>query len=529
MNRHELRERFAFNKGVAPRWMLALNIVMAFVYFIIIAFLFTPGNPVLFGLLIAGEVFHLWQSVGYAYTVWNMNHQRRFDPAFAQGVDVYITVCGEPVEIIEETARAALAMDYPAQNFSVYILNDGFVANKDNWQEVEDMAKRLGIGCITRRTPGGAKAGNINNAMRQTNNPFVVVFDADHVPKPVFLRKVMGYFTDPLMGFVQTPQFYNNQHESTVAQTAWDQQALFFGPIMRGKNRLDAAFMCGTNMAIRRAAIDQAGGMCETSIAEDFLTSLFIHEKGWKSHYVHEVLAEGLAPEDFLSYYKQQFRWTRGSLEVVLRHNPLFMKGMKFGQKMQYLLSSGYYLTGLVVLIDALLPIIFFFTGLTAIKTSTMWLAIVFLPYIALTLAMLQRSSNFTYTFHALSFSISSFYLQVHAFISALLGKKVSFAVTSKTAIQGNFLKFAIPHLAYIALAIGGMVFAYLREGFSAALAANASWAIVNIVTFLPFIAAAAPTNVMNSIRKKFHVKSHEQRECEEYMPASAMQNEGAN
>ena len=69
-------------------------------------------------------------------------------------------------------------------------------------------------------------------------------------------------------------------------------------------------------MVVRRAALVAAGGMCETNIAEDFLTSLFIHEQGWSSIYVPEVLAEGLAPEDFFrlhAWMKQRFedQWDR--------------------------------------------------------------------------------------------------------------------------------------------------------------------------------------------------------------------------
>lgn len=105
----------------------------------------------------------------------------------------------------------------------------------------------------------------------------------------------------------------------------------------------------------------EAGGMCETSIAEDFLTSLFIHEKKWKSVYVDEVLAEGgLAPEDFLSYYKQQFRWARGSLEVIFKYNPLFRRGLTMSQRAGSTSRQLPYLSGLIVLLNATLPLIYF-------------------------------------------------------------------------------------------------------------------------------------------------------------------------
>lgn len=485
-------DKTGFLKNTASKPLLLLNCFFALLYFAVITFAFQHGNIVLFSLLIAGEIFHLFQILGYAYTVWSPKLTAKFNPSFKRSVDIFVTVCGEPTEIVRETLEAILRMEYLGK-FNTYILNDGYVAKKDNWEEMEDLAREIGVHCITRRTPGGAKAGNINNALAQTKSDFFVVFDADHVPHTDFLTNVMGYFEDERTGFVQTPQFYKNQNENYITKVAWQQQTLFFGPIMSGKNRLNSAFMCGTNMAIRRSAIQEAGGMCEFNIAEDFLTSLFIHEKGWKSVYVPKVLAEGLAPEDFLNYYKQQFRWTRGSLEVIFKYNPLLRRGLTWKQKFQYLISASYYLSGVVVLVDALLPIIFLFTGVTAVVTATMTLALVFIPYIFLNLYTLQRTSNFAYSFDAIAFSLSSFVLQIKAVLAVLVGQKTSFAVTSKTQAQGNFLRLAIPQILYILLTLAGLAVGLSREGVSASLLANLAWAVVNIAVFIPFIYAAAP------------------------------------
>jgi cellulose synthase (UDP-forming) len=485
-------DRHSFLQGKANKKLLVLNASLATAYFIAITFGFKHGNLFLFSLLIFGEVFHLFQLIGYVATVWNQHHSASFDEAFDAAVDVFITVAGEPVEIVEETARAAKAMVYPGP-VKIHILNDSFVANKDNWEEYEVLAKKLKINCITRKLPGGAKAGNINNGLRETKAPYVVVFDADHVPHTDFLLETMGYFDDEKMGFVQSPQFYKNMRENDITQIAWDQQALFFGPIMTGKNRLNSAFMCGTNMVLRREAVMQAGGMCEFNIAEDFLTSLFVHAKGWSSLYVPKVLAEGLAPEDFLSYYKQQFRWTRGSLEVIFKYNPMLMKGLSWNQRWQYLISASYYLSGIIVLLDALLPIVFLLTGAVAVVTSTMALAFIFLPYIFIALYTLQITSNFSFTYEAIAFSLSSFWIQIKAVAAVLTNQKTTFAVTSKSQIQGNFLYLSTPQFIYIGILLIALLVGFLREGISASLLANLAWGMVNVAAFLPFILASGP------------------------------------
>ena len=476
--------------GHVPRLVLGLNLVTASIYFVAIAFFFPRGNTYLFAIFMVGEVFHVLQVFAYTLTVWSHKTAHAFATGFAPPVDIFITVAGEPVDIVRSTVVAAKALKYPS--FKISVLNDGFVARKSNWQEIEQLCAALDVDCITRRVPGGAKAGNINNALAQTNGDLVVIFDADHVPVPEFLTKTVGYFTDERIGFVQSPQYYENHPVNYVTGGAWEQQELFFGPILSGKDRTSSAFMCGTNLVVRRSALEAVGGMCETNIAEDFLTSLFLHEKGWKSAYVGEVLASGLAPEDFSSYYKQQFRWARGSLEVIFKYNPLLRRGLSFQQKLQYLTSASYYLTGFVVLMNAVLPLIFFFFGLVVFNITTMSLAAIFIPYIFLSLLTLQISSNYTFTFRALAFSYGSFWLQIRAVLAVLSNQKTSFTVTSKQMVQGSFLKLVIPNILYIVAALIGASYAVSREGFNASVLTNIAWAVLNSALFAPFIYAAS-------------------------------------
>lgn len=491
-----------------PKYLVLLNGILLGIYFYVITYWFSVSNLILFIVLLCGQAYYMWQGLSHMYTIWDMNYQfpkRLPVDTDVAAVDVFITVAGEPISVIRETVMAAKAMTYG--NFQTYILNDGFVAKKDNWQEVERLAEELGVVCITRTVPGGAKAGNINHALTQTDAPFVVIFDADHVPKKEFLQTMMSYVADENVGFVQSPQYYKNHTENLITAAAWEQQQLFFGAICKGKNRLNATTMCGTNMVIRRKALEAVGGICDTNIAEDFITGMFIHEKGWTSVYVPEVLALGLAPEDFVSYYKQQLRWARGSIEVFVHFNPLFRKGLSWPQRIQYLSSAGYYLSGVIVLLHAVIPLVFFFSGQVPFLSSTMALVAAFLPYMFLTIYNLQYSTHFTYTFRALSFSMSSFWIHITAFIETIIGKKRGFAITSKTKIDGNFVYLIIPHLIYIVLVIAGITVAVFREGITPSLITNISWSALYIITFIPFIQAAVsePHKLVIAIRNQIY------------------------
>jgi cellulose synthase (UDP-forming) len=300
----------------------------------------------------------------------------------------------------------------------------------------------------------------------------------------------MGYMEDPKMAFVQTPQYYGNKDRNALTRASWEQQELFFGPICQGKNRMNATFWCGTNAVMRRDAILEVGGVPEANIAEDFLASLFIHQKGWKSLFIPEVLAVGLAPTDLASYWAQQFRWARGSLEVIFKHNPLAKRGLTWAQRWQYLYSAGYYLNGLVVLIDAVVPLFVLLTGMLPVKDATSNFMVYFFPFIFFTLYLLMRSTAYTVTFRAIQLSMSTFFVFILATVSAALGLKSAFKVTSKTEREGNFLFYALPNIIYAAIGLSVVAYAVISHGLTPAVVTNSAWVLFNIIFFASFIQA---------------------------------------
>ncbi len=499
-----------FLKPVEAKKLLLVNVASAILYFVSL-FFFQIGNVYLFSLLIFVGVFYLWQLLTLVHAAWQTKTSHPFDSNYKQPVDIYITVAGEPCSVVKETIDAALNVDYPF--FNVYILNDGKVANKPNWRQIEELVEQYGpkVHCITRDVPGGAKAGNINNALNQTDSPFIAILDCDHKPAPMFLDKMIGYFVDERVGFVQSPQYYHNNTASYVANAAWQQQTLFFGPICRGKDRLNAQFMCGTNMVIRRKALVDVGGMCDKSITEDLLTSILMHTRGWKSVYVPMILAYGLAPEDLGSFWQQQYRWARGSLEVLIKYNPLVIKGLSVGQRIQYMASVTYYLTGLIVMVGAAMPLMYFFTGVVPLSSTTLAIGLVFLPYIFLTLYSLQRISNFAFSFRAIAFSIGCWPIFCLAFLASILRLPSSFKVTAKEREDGSYLRLASLHLLYFAAVISGITYSAMKYGVTMALVVNTCWALIYVVLFLPFVRAAMSQSMADRLPlNKFKMPSED-------------------
>jgi cellulose synthase (UDP-forming) len=460
---------------------VAVCLPLALFYF---AWLLDPariGNPVLYAILITAELFNLLQALGFW---WTCAAERSRPPLGLPGehpdVDVLVPVYDEPADIVEPTIAAARRMH--GARVHVWLLDDGA---RD---EMRMLAKRQGAGYLRRQRRTGAKAGNINHALRRTSSPIVVVLDCDHVPQRRFLQATLGHLEAPRVAFVQTPQCYANADSGELAGAAWSQQALFFGAIARGKDGHGAMFCCGTNVVFRREALEDVGGFPEGSLTEDFELSVRMHERGWRSKYVPEVLAQGLGPEDMASYVGQQHRWARGclgALGLVLRAR------LPLRTRLQYLLSCSYFLTGWTVLAYMAFPVIRILTGAQPLAAPAAdQFLLHFAPYFGLALSMVAMMGSGAYTFRAFALQSASFWIHVHASVLALLRRPGTFKVTPKRGADGRQPRAALPALAAAAVLLGIAV-AGLVRGHDPSTLNNVAFAFVHL-TVLSFGVAPA-------------------------------------
>jgi cellulose synthase (UDP-forming) len=350
------------------------------------------------------------------------------------------------------------------------------------------MARRNRAGYIRRRDHSGAKAGNINFALRHTRAPYVLVLDCDHVPHREFLERTLGAMRDERVAFVQTPQYYGNASEGGVAAAAWAQQALFFGAISRGKDAHGAMFCCGTNVLFRRTALESAGGFPTDSVTEDFELSLRLHERGWTSRYVPEVLATGLGPEDMSSYVSQQQRWARGCLGAI---RSTLRARLPRRMRLQYLLSSMYFLSGWTLVVYMAFPLVRIFTGAQPIaEASADQFLIHFAPYFATALGIVAVAGAGTYTFAGFALAAASFWIHVQASVRALFRRPARFVVTPKRGAAQRQPRAVAPTLVVIALLVVACVYG-LIESRSPGTLNNVAFAMLH-VSVLSCGAAAA-------------------------------------
>lgn len=437
------------------RVLLAINVALSVWYF---SWLLQPervGNPVLYGVLVIAEVFNLIQAAGFWWTISKDRPQappRRWEGP-VPAVDVFIPTYSEPIDIVEPTVAAALALR--GAKVRVALLDDGVRP------EMEALAARYGIAYIIRDEHEGAKAGNINNALGLTSAPFVAVFDCDHVPDVRFMEETLGAFADPEMAFVQTPQYYGNL-DSTISAGAWGQQALFFGPIARGKDAMGAMFCCGTNVVFRREALEGVGGFPTNSLTEDYELSIHLHEQGWKSRYVPEVLARGLGPEDMASYVSQQQRWARGCLSGLPR---VLRSRLPWKLRLQYLLSGLYFLSGWTFIVYLSLPLLRLGTGVSALApVGADSFLLHFAPYFGASILSVAVASRGAYTFGAFTLAAANFGVHVRSALLVLLRRKGSFVVTPKHGVGGRQLKAVRPTIVALAALATALVLGLAQD-----------------------------------------------------------------
>jgi len=269
----------------------------------------------------------------FTFSLWDVDRrpQRRSLRRLPR-VAVLIPTYNEGPEILVPTIAAAVALE-PVHE--TWVLDDG------ERPEVAALAAALGAHYLARPTHEHAKAGNLNHALTVVAADIIAVLDADHVASPDFLAATLGYFSDPKVAVVQTPQdFYNVtsfEHGGGIAYgEPFHEQTLFYRLMQPGKNRWNAAFWCGTNALVRVRALREVGGAATDTITEDIHTTIRLHRRGWKSVYHNEVVARGLAADDAAQYQLQRNRWGTGAMQVLRKENPLWVSGLSLGQRLGY-------------------------------------------------------------------------------------------------------------------------------------------------------------------------------------------------
>ena len=455
------------------------------------------------GLFVAETYAVVTLALGYLQTVHPLDRKPvplPADPESWPEIDVYIPTYNEALDLVRPTVLAALAMDWPRHKLKVYILDDG------RRPEFRAFAAAAGAGYIVRPDNKGAKAGNINHALKLTRGEFVTIFDCDHVPTRAFLQMTVGWLVrDPKICMLQTPHhFYSpDPFERNLAngRKVPNEGLLFYGRVQQGNDLWNASFFCGSCAVIRRTALEQVGGVPTETVTEDAHCALRMQRLGWRTAYLRLPLAAGLATERLMLHIGQRMRWARGMIQILRIENPLLASGLTLWQRLCYFMAASSFLFSLPRLIFLTSPLAYLLLGVNIIAASPLAILAYAGPHMVHSIVTNSRiTGNTRHSFWSEIYETS---LAVHllpvTIMTLLSPRKGKFNVTAKGGtIANGYLDFraVLPNLIMAALLGCGLaigIHGTLTSGSNTlqfqAYLLNSIWAALCLVPLLASIA----------------------------------------
>jgi cellulose synthase/poly-beta-1,6-N-acetylglucosamine synthase-like glycosyltransferase len=230
---------------------------------------------------------------------------------------------------VERLLRAVTRLDYPADRIQIQVLDDSTDDTFDLVARLVDRYKSSGVNVelIHRVDRKGYKAGALEDGLQTATGELIAIFDADFVPKPDWLKRTVPSFQNPQLGCLQTRWGHTNQQYNslTQAEAMGIDGHFIIEQTVRSKNGFFLNFN-GTAGLWRRACIEDAGGWQWDTLTEDLDLSYRAQMRGWKFNYLPDVVVPAELPPQVEAYKKQQFRWAKGSFQVVRKILPSVLR-----------------------------------------------------------------------------------------------------------------------------------------------------------------------------------------------------------
>ncbi len=307
-----------------------LILLLALIYLAVLLWLATYGlsNLVNALLYLRSKASRRPRSLPRAMTTW---------PAITIQLPIY-----NEKYTVERLLRAVTRMDYPAERLQIQVLDD----STDDTAELvrglveEYKAKGINIEWVHRTNRSGYKAGALSEGLKTATGELLGIFDADFVPTPDWLKKTVPLFQERRLGCLQTRWGHTNRKYNSLTRA--EAMAVDGHFIVEQTARSRHAFFLnfnGTAGLWRRACIEDAGGWEWDTLTEDLDLSYRAQLRGWKIGYAPDVVVPAELPAEVEAFKKQQFRWAKGSFQVVrkilpqvIRRNdlPLHVRFMAF-------------------------------------------------------------------------------------------------------------------------------------------------------------------------------------------------------
>jgi cellulose synthase/poly-beta-1,6-N-acetylglucosamine synthase-like glycosyltransferase len=242
-------------------------------------------------------------------------------PAAWPRVTVQLPLYNE-VHTVERLLRATAALDYPRDRLEIQILDDSSDATRELAARTAQDLLRQGVDVVhlTRSERTGFKGGALAAGLAAAKGEFLAILDADFVPQPDFLKRVVPEFADPRVGCVQARWGHLNRDYSllTSVQALGLDGHFVVEQTARSRSGLFLNFN-GSAGIWRRACIKDAGGWAGDTLTEDLDLSYRAQLRGWRIKYRPDVVVPAELPVQMSAFKQQQARWAQGSIQTALK------------------------------------------------------------------------------------------------------------------------------------------------------------------------------------------------------------------
>ncbi|MBX3246589.1 MAG: glycosyltransferase family 2 protein [Myxococcales bacterium] len=245
--------------------------------------------------------------------------ERRFAPDELPLITVQLPMFNE-MYVVDRLLEGVAKLEYPKDRLHIQVLDD----STDETQQiarakVDELCDRgFDAQYLHRVDRTGYKAGALEAGLASAKGELILVLDADFVPEPNMIRKMVDHFTDENVGMVQARWGHINRDYSVLTKC---QSMMLDGHFVIehiARNRSGRFFnFNGTAGIWRKTTIEDAGGWQHDTVTEDMDLSFRAQIKGWRFVYVPDALAPAELPCEMNSFKTQQFRWAKGSAQTT--------------------------------------------------------------------------------------------------------------------------------------------------------------------------------------------------------------------